>query len=132
MTILAPTLHRRTHLAVVCVVAALFLRCALAAAQPPPAGAAESQSAKKAEAADRFRKGRALYLEGAWAEALAECLASRQLYPTWSATSVAALSLQKLKRYDEALDMVETMLREFKDTLPAKTKEEAQRQAMGL
>jgi hypothetical protein len=115
----------------VAVVFALSLCTAAAVAEPPPAVAAAPED-KKAEAAARFKKGRALYLEGAWAEALAESLASRQLYPTWSATSVAALSLQKLKRYAEALDMVEAMLREFNETLPASTKQEAQRQLMSL
>lgn len=115
----------------VAVVFALSLCTEAAIAEPPPALAAAPED-KKAEAAARFKKGRALYLEGAWAEALAECLASRQLYPTWSATSVAALSLQKLKRYAEALDLVEAMLREFNETLPASTKQEAQRQLMSL
>jgi hypothetical protein len=45
--------------------------------------------------------------------AYAEYARSRALYPTKSATKNAAISLRNLRRYDEALDMYETLLRDF-------------------
>jgi len=51
--------------------------------------------------------------EEAWTAALAEFMRSRELYPTRTATNNAAVCLRKLKRFDESLDMYETLLREF-------------------
>jgi len=67
----------------------------------------------KAEAKERFKRGLQLLREEAWAPALAEFLRSRELYPTRVATNNAAVALRKLQRYDEALDMYETLLRDF-------------------
>ncbi|WP_437603382.1 PEGA domain-containing protein [Sorangium sp. So ce590] len=108
-----------------------------ALAQPAPAGAegaapagaegaapAGTEGAALAEEApvsetDRqvarlhFEKGLALLREEAWSPALAEFLLSRKLYPTRAATNNAAIALRKLQRYDEALEMFETFLRDF-------------------
>jgi hypothetical protein len=67
----------------------------------------------KAESRRHFQRGLELLKEQAWAPALAEFLVSRQLYPTRVATNNAAFALRKLERYDEALDMYETLLRDF-------------------
>lgn len=83
------------------------------------------------EALAHFRKGNELFKQQAWAAALAELLESRRLRPTRNATANAAYCLRKLGRYDEALDLYETLLREFKD-VPADLKDEAQRAILEL
>ena len=82
---------------------------------PRPAVPDES---KKAEARAHFDKGLKLLQEEAWAAALAEFLTSRELYPTRAATNNAAIALRKLQRFDESLDMFETLLREFPNMPP--------------
>ena len=72
-----------------------------------------ADEAKKADAKTHFEKGLALLQEEAWAAALPEFLASRELFPTRAATTNAATVLRKLQRYDEALDMYEAVLRDF-------------------
>ncbi|AUX27854.1 uncharacterized protein SOCEGT47_084520 [Sorangium cellulosum] len=109
------------------------------AAAPPPSAAPPDAAAPPSDAAERppaedpiagarahFERGVALYRQGAWEAALAEFLASRQLYPTWSATSSAALCLQQLRRYDEALALFETLLNDFSERLPQDTRTAAQ------
>ena len=61
---------------------------------------------------------------------MAEFLASRELYPTRVATNNAAIALRKLQRYDEALDMFETFLRDFE--VPPRERKEAQKQLTEL
>jgi hypothetical protein len=103
----------------------------IALAQPaPPAG--ESPPDKKSEAEARFYKGRKLYDEGAWSAALAEFQASRKLYASESATRGAAVCLKRLQRFDEALDLFELALRDFSDTMAAKTKTLVQREVVEL
>jgi len=68
----------------------------------------------KAQARRHFGKGIRLLREQAWAPALAEFKLSRELYPTRVATINAAVTLRRLQRYDEALEMYETLLRDFK------------------
>lgn len=80
----------------------------------PPEGAAPASN-REAEARARFEKGIELLEHKAWADALAEFLASRQLYPRATTTTNAVVCLEKLGRYDEALDLLEVMLREFPD-----------------
>jgi hypothetical protein len=53
-----------------------------------------------------------------WDAALVEFLASRAILPTTKNTYNAAVSLRKLQRFDEALEMYETFLREFPDASP--------------
>ena len=84
---------------------------------PPAAGGDDGPKViteeTKAESRRHFQRGLELLKEQAWAPALAEFLLSRQLYPTRVATNNAAFALRKLERYDEALDMYETLLRDF-------------------
>ncbi|MGK3968003.1 kelch repeat-containing protein [Sorangium sp. So ce118] len=96
------------------------------AAEPPPA------ENPVAEARAHFERGLDLYRQGAWEAALAEFLASRQVYPTWSATSSAALCLQQLRRYDEALALFETLLSDFSQKLPPDTRSAAQQAVVRL
>jgi hypothetical protein len=73
---------------------------------------------KRSEAKAHFDKGLTLLQEEAWAAALAEFLSSRELYPTRAATNNAAIALRKLQRFDESLDMFETLLREYPNMPP--------------
>ncbi|WP_437737186.1 PEGA domain-containing protein [Sorangium sp. So ce1335] len=115
--------------------AAVPAQTATAPAQPtagpaPPAAAPAPPAASEARerAAERYATARAFYERRDWSRALAEYLASRQLYASWAATSGAALSLTQLGRHDEALEMFEALLRDFGDRLPTAAKEAAQRQ----
>lgn len=88
-------------------------------AAPPSAAPAGEESneptvAQRDQARVRFERGLVLLRQEAYAPALAEFLESRNLYPTRNATNNAAIVLRKLNRYDEALDMFETLLRDFK------------------
>ena len=56
---------------------------------------------------------------GQWDAALAEFLASRELYPTRSATRNAAIALRQLKRNVDALELYERLLSEFGSSVPA-------------
>ncbi|WP_437689552.1 kelch repeat-containing protein [Sorangium sp. So ce176] len=102
------------------------LDAATPAADPPP------PADPVVEARARFERGLALVRQGAWEAALAEFLASRQAYPTWSATSSAALCFQRLRRYDEALALFETLLRDFSQKLPPDTRNAAQETVVRL
>jgi hypothetical protein len=98
----------------------------------PAQDAPKPESDKKAEARAHFDKGKELSNEGAWAAALAEFLASRELYPTWGNTLGAASSLRKLARFDEALDMFEILLRDFPGALSNDVRTAAQREVVEL
>ncbi len=93
--------------------------------EPPEATAADKAKAKK-----HFLKGLRLLGEQAWAPALAEFKLSRKFYATRVATNNAAIALRRLQRYDEALDMFETLLRDFK--VRASERQKAQRQIAEL
>ncbi len=67
-----------------------------------------------------------------WPAALAEFLASRELYATWGNTLGAASALRKLARFDEALDMFEILLRDFAAAVPADVRVAAQREVIEL
>ena len=82
----------------------LFTARGAIAQTPPPS--------EQTEAYTRFEKGLALLNEGAVEAALAEFLASRKLEPTRGNTQNAAVCLNRLGRYDEALDLLEDLLRE--------------------
>lgn len=101
----------------------------------PPASTVEGDAppdpAKRAEAEDHFRRGLELLKEDAWQAALAEFARSRELFPTRTATNNAAFCLRKLKRFDEALDMYETLLREYPN-MPADKKTDAQKEVTEL
>ncbi len=89
---------------------ALVLASSLdASAQAPKPDAARE------EAYEHFKRGNALFRQGAWAAALAELTESRRLFPTRNAAANAAVCLRKLGRFDEALDLYEALLRDFPD-----------------
>lgn len=100
---------------------------------PAPGGdaPATTPAAQRAEAEASFRRGLDLLKEDAWQAALAEFLRSRELFPTRNATNNAAYCLRRLKRFDEALDMYEAMLREYPD-LDAEKKAAAQKEVAEL
>ena len=100
-------------------------------APPKPPEGLPVEEDKKAEARAHYDKGLAFFRRSAWAAALAELLESRRLYPTRSATSVAAICLRNLERYDEALGMFEALLKEFPD-LPDDMKTAGQRAVVEL
>lgn len=85
-----------------------------------PAADADPADDKRAESEAHFRKGRQFVQAKAWSQALAEFIHARQLFPSWGAMSNAAACLENLQRYDEALDMVEALLREFEGKLSPK------------
>lgn len=106
--------------ALLAALAATALRSSAARAEPPaaaPSGGGED------EARAHFLRGVGLVEESAWAEALAEFTISRQQWPTWKATKNAAACLRELRRDDEALDLLEALLREFPE-LPAGARDE--------
>lgn len=80
---------------------------AAAAATPPP------QDQRLADAKAHFLRGVEHTTRGEWDAALVEFLRSREIMPTSKATYNAAVSLRKVNRFDEALDMYEALLREF-------------------
>jgi len=98
----------------------------------PEGAEAKDAADKKADARAHFDKGKQLSNEGAWPAALAEYLASRELYPTWGNTLGAASSLRKLARFDEALDMFEILLRDFTGALSPDVRTAAQREIVEL
>lgn len=79
---------------------------------PPPT------DAKRSEAEQHFQHGLALARDRNWDAALAEFMASRELYPTRSATRNAAIALNQLRRFAESYEMYERLLREFSATSP--------------
>ncbi|MDC3985044.1 PEGA domain-containing protein [Polyangium jinanense] len=83
------------------------------------------------EARARFEQGVELLQKGAWSDALAAFSTSARLYPTPQAINNAAICLRKLGRYDEALEQVEALLRDFPD-LPAEKRQAAEREAAEL
>jgi PEGA domain len=89
-----------------------------AAGQPASARAVEgTEDARRTEAERRFQQGLVLARQQSWDAALAEFLASRELYPTRSATRNAAVALQNLGRFSECYEMYEALLREFGDAI---------------
>jgi hypothetical protein len=107
---------------------------AVPSAAPAPAtaapAAAASEDADKAQAKQlartHFDKAVTLQEEEAWAPALAEFRESMTLFPTRAATKNAAVCLQKLERYDEALETFQALLRDYPN-LTAEDKALAQR-----
>jgi hypothetical protein len=101
------------------VLAALLLLETAAFAQPAvsppmPAGASPDDKdveARRADAKASFEKGNVLLKQEAWDAALAEFGRSRASYPTRAATKNAAICLSSLRRFDEALDMFEEVLK---------------------
>lgn len=107
-----------------------LLPCVVLSTWPVAAASSRSFAASadpKAEATAHFEKGLALFDAGAWEQALVEFLEARRLHPLRNATFNAALCLEKLRRHDEALAMLEALLREFGDRMPADARERVQR-----
>lgn len=86
----------------------------------------------KAEALARFEKGVALFDAGNFDVALTEFLEARRIFPLRSATANAVVCLDQLGRYDEALEMVETLLREFGSTMTEEARARGQRKLVEL
>jgi hypothetical protein len=112
---------------------------ATGSAAPPPGTPTASGSSKpadgddpaelakrKADAKAAFERGLELYQKKLLQAALAEFLASRAAFPNRNATKNAAVCLQSLARFDESLDMFESLLREFPN-LPPDDKDLAQK-----
>lgn len=96
------------------------------ASRPEPAGD------KKDEAIARFKKGLELQDKGAWAAALAEFLVARRMYPLRNAAFQAGICLEKLDRYDEALEVFEGTLRDFSESMPPAAREIVQRKVLDV
>ncbi|MGZ3422898.1 MAG: PEGA domain-containing protein [Polyangiales bacterium] len=92
---------------------------------------AQTPSDPKVLAKEHFERGIALFDEEFWDAALVEFAQSSALYPTRNATKNAALCLRMLHRYDEALDMYESLLRDFPD-LPPEVKALAEKEIKSL
>jgi hypothetical protein len=89
-----------------------------ASAAPAPLAAEPSEKdalaeEQKLEAKQHFLRGLELAKGGNWDAALAEFLASRELFPTRVALKNAALSLRHLQRFSEALEMYEELSSRF-------------------
>ncbi len=127
-----PTPWVRAGLLALALVIALPLAPTPAAAQPAPVPADSAAPApaadaaaptdelaqKKQQAKDHFLKGLEFVQNENWDAALAEFLASRELFPTRVALENAAVCLRQLKRYADALDMYNELLQKFGSTLP--------------
>jgi predicted RNA-binding protein with TRAM domain len=74
----------------------------------PPAAAPESPALAKAK--DLFKQGIELFKAGDHERALDLFLRSREAYPSAVNTTNAAICLDKLKRYDEALELYEEVI----------------------
>lgn len=88
------------------------------AAGPEPAPAGDDSPAR-AEAKAHFLRGVDHTDRSEWDAAVVEFLASRAALPTSNNTYNAAVALRKAKRFDEALDMYEALLKEFPDIAKA-------------
>jgi hypothetical protein len=85
---------------------------------PTPAPAEAQQPDARERARERFMRGVQLFEGGELDAALAEFRASADLYATRVATRNVAVCLRALGRYDEALEVLETIPRHFPD-MPA-------------
>jgi hypothetical protein len=107
-------------------VAAAVVVTAPASARPTGAPA-PADPAVKAEAIAHFDRGLALYDAGAWSAALAEFVEARRLYPLHNALYQASLCLEKLERYDEALELLDVLLGELDAAASPRVRENVQR-----
>lgn len=93
--------------------------------KPPKVVETTSRNAAKKTAEELYQRGRAFFKKGQWASALLQFEAAFRAFPTWGARTNMGTCLVKLQRYDEALDVFESALRDFGDVLPAKSKASA-------
>ncbi|MFO0676391.1 MAG: PEGA domain-containing protein [Polyangiaceae bacterium] len=87
---------------------------------------------KKADAKQRFEKAMGLFEQEIWDGALAEFLQSRASYATRGNTQNAAVCLKKLKRFDEAIDMYDSVVKEFASKLSADERTQIERELTEL
>src|SRR5579871_77659 len=80
--------------------------------------AQQPEDARRDTARALFESGLGHYDRAEWSAALADFLKSREIFPTRTATSNAAVCLRKEGRYDEALDLLEELLRVYADLSP--------------
>jgi hypothetical protein len=102
--------------------------------EPPKEDAATENAATedaKERARQHFEIGLEHFTRGEWEAALAEFLKSREIFPTRSNTQNAAVALSRLGRNDEALDMFEALLSEFKN-IPDRDLDDVQREIRKL
>lgn len=88
-----------------------------------PKGPTSKDRAASIEAAKKNAEklgdaGRGLFNQGKYGSAWLEFQASNRAFPSWRALSGMSTCSIKLKRYDEALDTLETMLQQYGDQLP--------------
>ena len=76
----------------------------------------------RAQAQKHFEQGFALGSANQWEAALSEFLTSRAIFPTESATRNAAITLRRLGRNAQALELYTALLREFSPLDPAEAK----------
>lgn len=98
-------------------------RPALAQTQPadaasPPPSPSPAEPSPRDRARALFDAGLAHFDRGEWSAALADFLRSRELFPTRTAALNAAVCLRKEARFDEALDVLEDLLRTYADLDP--------------
>lgn len=105
----------RNALIVLAVAVTPVVFATIASAQAPDA----EVDAKRTQARALFESGIAHFDRGEFSAALADFVRSREILPTRSATKNAGVCLRREGRYDEALEMFEALLREFKDLPPA-------------
>ncbi len=87
--------------------------CAVPHLVGTPSALAQTTTDARDQARARFERAMDLLKANAVDAALAELLESRRLHPTRGNTQNAAVALKRLNRFDEALAMFETLLREF-------------------
>jgi hypothetical protein len=100
-----------------------------AQSEPVSTTANDPKAAARDEAQRRFARGLDMAQRARdWTGALAEFLASRELYPTRSATRNAAIALRELRRYAEAYTLYHKLLTEFAADMPADQLQAARRE----
>src|SRR5262249_3767545 len=81
---------------------------------PRPVFAQENADARE-QARALFETGLAHFDRGEWSAALADFLHSREVFATRTASMNAAICLRKEGRFDEALELLEDVLRTYTD-----------------
>jgi len=84
-----------------------------------PLPASPPDTAAKKQAEERFVRGLQIARTQAWDAALAEFLASRELFPTRVALKNAAMCLEQLHRYAEGAEMLDELFERFGAGLPS-------------
>jgi hypothetical protein len=87
-------------------------------AAPASPASPRDEATRKEEARLHFERGIALSDEESWNAALVEFARSRELFPTRGNTKNLGLTLRKLQRFDEALEVYEQFQKEFSNLSP--------------